>query len=213
MKLSMQTRKLKKNMLHLYQLIEQYYRGKETDTAKIFDIKLRLPENLTVDIEYLNKNLSEFCNNHTDNAPNWYDEVMSYDSGNVVYSIDVDNIFAYNEKSYEYHLDIDDTAYRFPMGKNSYTIDLNTLLFNNSTHSMSRLVRDYPQIIDYIFKAYEESKIASIENEKASLIKRLVDLQQDVEDLQYRVWALESKLPIGKRVKNFAKSVFNIKEK
>lgn len=210
MKLSLQTQILKKRLLNLCELKHQYVNGSVSLLDKIAELRMKMPKDLYVDTKLLSNYIGKFCGKNGEQ--NYVSDVVSYNSGNIVYPSDIDNVFAYNEKNYKYYLDIGNISYEFPMGNWSDRVSLETLLFDNATNSMSRLVIDYPQLLNYIMKAYEDTKIARIENEKATLIRRLLNLEEHAEELQDDIINLDRQLPIGVRIRNYASEVFNLKK-
>lgn len=210
MKLSLQTQILKKRLLNLCELKHQYVNGSVSLLDKIAELRMKMPKDLYVDTKLLSNYIGKFCSKNGEQ--NYVSDVVSYYSGNIVYPSDIDNVFAYNEKNYKYYLDIGNISYEFPMGNWSDRVSLETLLFDNATNSMSRLVIDYPQLLNYIMKAYEDTKIARIESEKATLIRRLLNLEEHAEELQDDIINLDRQLPIGVRIRNYASEVFNLKK-
>ena len=214
MRLTLQTQKLKKNLLNYYKTKYQYLNESADVQDKFADQIVRMRDiDLDFDVSYLNKYIFKFFEEKGKNVVNCASDVLSYDIGKVYYPCDYDSIGAYREKKYTYYLDIDNRTYEFPMGNKSNSISLDTVLFNHSTNTMSSLIQDYPQLINYIFRAYEDSKIARIENEKAELIKRIIYMEKHAEELQDDIIALNQQLPFGKRLKNFVKDVFCISNK
>lgn len=214
MKLTMQTKKLKKDLLSYCKLKNQYMNGDVSLLDEYVEKGAILQENnLDIDVLCLNKYIYKFFAEKNSNIANCACDVLSYDSGKLFYPCDYDSVGAYREKKYKYYLDVDNTSYEFPMNNNPKTIALDTVLFNKTTSTLSNLIQDYPQIIDYVLKAYEDTKIARIESERAELIKRIVYMQNHAEELQENIIDLNRQLPLGKRVGNFIKEVLCIKDK
>ncbi len=195
--LSDYTKTLKKDLLAC---LETRKTDPDNYKANMREFSRKYPEGHSVDIEELKRQIRRYMDRQKMQEPRFLVAQNGYYAYN--YPSDIDNVGEQKLPLHFLAITSGNLTYNFSLGTSNKDIPLISLLWDVQQQNYTKLLRENPDIVDYIFEAYQQSNIKNAGNYRDYLIARLIKSKEEQRAIKAEIRANDKKLPLKERVSN-----------
>lgn len=191
------TKKLKSDLLAC---LETRHNDPDNYKENMREFSRKYPEGQSVDIEELKRQIRLYADKNKMQEPRFLVAENGYYAYH--YPSDIDNVGAQKMPLYFLSITSGNLTYNFRLGTSNKDVPLISLLWDVQQNNYTKLLRENPEIVDYIFEAYQKSNSKNAGNYRDYLIARLIKTKEEERAIKEELRDNDKKLPLKERLSN-----------
>lgn len=160
----------------------------------------KYPEGQSVDIEILKRYITLYTDKYKMREPRFLVAENGYYA--YEYPSDIDNVGVQKMPMYFLAISSGNLTYNFRLGTSNKDVPLISLLWDVQQNNYTKLLRENPEAIDYIFEAFQQSNLKSVGSYRDYLIARLIETKEKEKAIRREIRDNDRKLPLKTRISN-----------